>query len=233
MPLKKYRKKSTKKTSKRTYKKRYYGKGKYRANNILGKGIVGLPPRMKLRMRYTLGYQPAVVASGTNNYAWSTNIADCDPVLGSNQRPLYFNQMIALYQRWFVHGMHYSIKIYNRDNDAIVKPIFCNLQVRETQSMDTNPSTAAQRWYDKDRLIGPGLTMLKGYVSTGQPYGYDKKKTWFDESYWGAGTTAPQNLTFINLMLQNPSGTAVQFYMQAEFTFYVTFMELQDIAAST
>lgn len=209
-------------------------KGKMRPTNLTRSRIlVGFPPCINMKMRWSGSAYGTIAAGASVNYCQSTNLQNLDPLIAGNQRPLYWNETVAIYDRWFVKGIAYKIVMVNRNNSASLGTLFFNIQPRDTQTMDFNPDTANQRWYDKQRLISQGTHVIKGYVQTGQPYGYDRKKTWYDESFWGANTSAPTNLMYLNMLLQNPAGgTATDYYITFEMTFYCHWKELKDVAAS-
>lgn len=216
----------------RSYRRRTNRRNKYRANNILARGVVGLPPKMRMRMRHVGMNFPTIAGSGSTFYIMCTNLNDIYPGAAGNTRPLYFSQMAALYNRYFVHGFRYVIKIWNRSNEAQTLPLTVNVQVREEGIMDLNPATAAQRWYDKDRLCGPGLTVIKGYVPVGQPFGLSKRQTYLAEDFLGTITTGPTKQAFLNVLVQNPFASSTGYNLNLEVTYDVTWMELQDVAIS-
>jgi len=161
-----------------------------------------------------------------------SGVADVDAVIAGAQKPMYFTQMVAIYDRWFVRGFRYNIRIINRSNNADINPIMVNVQVRDTNTMDANTAVAAQRWYDKDYQCQQGLTVIKGYVKVGQPFGYSSKRAFGDESFFGAGTSNPTNQAYLHILLSNPFSTVTPYVIRCETTWDVHFLELTNIAAS-
>jgi len=205
-----------------------------RPNAFGARGIVGLPPRMKIKMRYVNVYYPTINASTTQNYYFTTNIQDVETATAGNQRPLYYNQMVGLYGRYYVSGFRYVVKIVNRSNEVEYVPIVFSAQVRNGPVIDANPGTGQERWYDKDRILPQGLTMVKGYVPVGLPWGLSKSRTFMDEDFAGnsAGAVPATKQSFLCLSFQNPLSIAGNYFLNIQITYDVYWSELLSVATS-
>jgi hypothetical protein len=219
---------------KRSYKKKcgQKSKSKRRSRKHTTVRSVGFTPSLDIKLRHVSLFYPILAISGSTLYSYCTGINDVDLVVAGNQRPMYFSQLTSIYDKWFVKGFRYSIRIINRGNGADINPIMVNVQIRDVITMDTSPTIAAQRWYDKDYQCSQGLTTIKGYVPVGQPFGLSRKRCYNDEQFYGSATLNPVKMAYLHVLVQNPFSTTTAYVLRAELTYDVHFIELTHIAAS-
>lgn len=193
---------------------------------------VGFPATYYTKLRYCDNFFPSIAASGTYNVNYVNGLFNPRtlPSTGGIHQPMYFDQMALIYTRYRVFGFKYVIKMCNLSSD---KSLTINMQTGNAGAMDTSTTTASERVYDRDSLLGPQKSgVYKGYVDVAKVYGVPKA-TVRNENDWGP--TVYQNTpmaAYLKIMVQNPWITACNLQMSCEITYFCKFYDRNNVAAS-
>lgn len=203
----------------------YAGHPRLQIGNFPGFGI---PDRLRMRIIY--GESFALTASNVVEYQYRGNgIYDPRAATGGGQ-PRYFDQIMGLYQQFYVVKSQSSVQIVNRSNDTYGVALFASSQ-----------STALTDYYEAEEmqngvvmtLIAPAQGDVKRLIleqSTKKMLSLPAS----DTSTWGTSLADPTNLWFHRVYVQNMTQSAATAgFFTLKLVYDVEFFDRRDVGASS
>lgn len=193
--------------------------------------------RMPVAERYfcKMNYSDSITISCTApavlfGYQFQTSLWDPD-YSGGGHQPLWRDQIAALYQRYRVFGMKYTISWKNTNVSQLT---WAYVKQTDTAVVDTNPNTLVERKEGVLKMLDAlsGRTnIVRGYMPTYKPFGLSKKEFYDDDGFIGNILSDPTKKAFLQLYAQTLNTTAIV-QAQVDLVLYVEFMDRAEIGGS-
>lgn len=203
--------------------------------------------RRRIRRRRIARRVPRPVALGVSKYRYA-KLSYCDLCTGTvnvgsyiafpyqsslydpyvpvgGHQPMFFDQYAAMYQRYTVMGIAYSIDV-NTDQSA-AGPLFITVVPSSASTTPGSISVARERPGTKETTVSLGFRgKLKGYVSVSKILGVDRRKLLTDDQYSALISANPDQMANLIFIAWNSSGTAsIPVYMSIRLTYYCRFFD--------
>ena len=192
------------------------------------------PKKLKTTLRYTTVISLAS-AGATQSYQFSANgIFDPD-LTGGGAQPLYFDQLMGIYDHYTVIGSKIKYTIVPNGNGLSQAPYRITTWINDdTVTAGTNMDAIAQQIGSKTRICNGGLNPDKIIVSNKW-----SAKKWFGGSILanndlqGDASKNPTESSVFQLTYRAIDGVSTPtFYVLVEILYVTVFQELKDILAS-
>jgi hypothetical protein len=172
----------------------YGGKNKFTIVNFPETGIPD-------RIRATLSYSDVYALSGTNTALYTYRGNGCfDPrVATGGGQPHYFDQMMGLYQQFFVRRAKIEVQIVNRTNDTLGVCVFAN---SEATGVTSYYEAIEQENNGVNTLIQPAQGEVKKLVvfeTTESALALPAS----DSTVWGTNAADPANQWYFIVFVEN------------------------------
>lgn len=229
--------KTTKKSAKSTYGKKTARRARTRARTVRNRNTVpvglGFPKKMVITHKYCENLLFQTGALGVKaNYNYSCNGMYDPNATGVGHQPMYFDQMIALYDHYCVIGSKITVKVCKGNDGYPQVPITVGMFVND----DTTTSTSTQT------LMENSLGIHK-VISTGQPFCTLTKK-WSARKYFGKSPLAntdlqgdlgnnPTEQSFYTIWIDSSASVLqTDCILDVTIEYIAVWKELKDIAGS-
>lgn len=166
------------KRSKSANRKRPMRSGVTRIPRVVSLGKQVLPRVLKNTLTYVEAYNISTNGSGWGQAIFRANGMYDPNISGSGHQPMYYDQLCALYNHWYVSGSRITIQLNYGATNA---PFNCCLYVDDDGSVASTFYQAAER---------PGAVTNAFFVGSGVTYPVLKNKfntkTWFGPQAQGS-----------------------------------------------
>ncbi len=174
--------------------------------------------------------QALAVATGFGKYIWSCNGLYDPNISGTGHQPLYFDQLMALYNHYTV--VRSRIRVHVAGASSLTNPYFISLYVDDDTTTATDALLAAERINSASGVATPATSPFPVLTSS-----WDARK-WFGPNpqdqaeLRGTVSANPTEQSYYIVQAYEPSGgnTTLQMFVRIEFD--VIWDELVTIAAS-
>lgn len=210
-----------------------------RKPNVYRRTVRRIPRPVSLgvsRYKYAkLSYCDVLSGSvNTSSYqAWAYQSSLFDPyVSAGGHQPMFFDQYAAMYQRYTVMGIAYSIDV---TTDAATNgPLFITVMPTSVGATATTISLVRERTGTKETTVSHGYKgKLRGYISVSKVLGVTRQKLLTDDQYSALISANPARMAFMNVQAWNQSGTAaIAVYISMRLTYYCRFFDPQEPSQS-
>lgn len=219
----------------RMRRKRYNGKRKFRSKYTKPSTIsrvrgVGYPDRIVTKLKYVDSF--GLSSSPVANYIYRGNsLYDPDVTTGGHQ-PLFYDQYIAVYEKYRVFGSSIRIQVVN---ESTVPAYVIITPSTSPVTLTTVSAILEQNRASSLRVILPNgynSSSQKRYCSTKQATGVTYKEI-LDQDYAATYGANPINLWYWNLFaesIDNTTNLSLRFIVT--ITFYCEFFDRQNVAQS-
>lgn len=192
----------------------------------------GLSKVQFLRQRYVDRFESIVIPLASyNQYPYANNLYDPYANIGGHQT-MFYDQMIALYEKWVVLGMAYKIQInpYSSAGTFVVFPttdlsyipttISAALEQKGARSIELNTNT--------------GIRFMRGYISVAKMFSLSPKQIMTDSAFWGSslGGPVPTSTMYIRFMFFSTVAASFTYTANIQITYYVKWFQPKNLAPS-
>lgn len=220
----------------RTRRKRYNNRRRYKSKYIKASTTtrvrgVGFPDKMYTKLKYVENIHSTAVGGLENIVYRGNSVYDPQYSAGGHQ-PLFFDQYIAVYEKYRVIGSSVRLQITNESTQALNVAI---LPTSTPISLTTFQAVLEQNRSSAIRTVPPSQYLIstqKRYCSTRQATGATKSEL-YDQDYAGTFNSDPVNLWYWNFYLNSVDNvTAIDARILLTITYYVEFFDRQNVAQS-
>lgn len=191
---------------------------------------VGPPKQMYAKLPYDDALSSAVTAGSYVSWVYQSSAYDPYQPAGGHQ-PLWFDQYAAMYQRYTVLGISYSMDVSGDYSNAV--PFFCVAYPQTSSSPVSTVSYARERTGATEVIASSQFrARLKGYVSCAKVFGVNKRKLLDDDQYSALVSTNPTQLAYLIIQVFNPSAVNGTMYSNLRLMYYIRFFDPTDPAQS-
>lgn len=169
--------------------------------------------------------------SSAGNYIFSANgLFDPDQISGVAKQPLYFDQIMAIYNHYVVTSSVIEWQFVTQGNG---RDFFVVAYIDDDASLGTGLQTDAERPGARSLVVSPSVTTaptITQYWSAERTFGPNVMN---NSLFRGTATTNPTEQSFFVFKAEDLAGTlttAVQ--VRVKVTYNVTFTEFKTIASS-
>lgn len=191
----------------------------------------GFPDRVMTKLKYvdTIVLQ---ASSGPTQYVFRGNSCFDPDQTGTGHQPMFYDQWIAVYERYRVLGSSIKVQVTNGANDTAILVILPTSAVPVFTSYTT---MLEQRKSSTTRIVPPQQFIPMSqtrYSSTQQATGAVRTEV-YDQDYSGLYNANPTNIWYWVLYGQAVSLTQpLDLVVIVELIYYVEFFDRQNIAQS-
>lgn len=189
-----------------------------------------LPPLLQNTLRYTEVVNRSFTAGVASAYLFSCNGLYDPNITGTGHQPLYFDQMMALYNHYQVTKSR--IKVTFVPSASVTGPILCGLMVDDDTSQTNTLNTsigerpgARQSMYQKD--THPSIVLYTSWDSKTLATNVDD-----NPNVQGSASANPAEQSYFVLETADLGGSNASMYMYVQIEYDVLWNELKDIATS-
>lgn len=191
----------------------------------------GFPKQLTTMLKYSDTFNMTSTSGATATYYLSCNGIFDPNITGTGHQPLYYDQLMAIYDQWVVIGskITYRIVPYTVQNVPWRFATFINDDSSLTPS---NVDIVAEQMGGKMRLIGPNNTDC-----------HNLRMSWSQRKNWGTGAFSNVNLSgaitnnpttqqYFLLAINGMDSNSVTIGVDVMVEYIVVFRTLKDIAQS-
>lgn len=189
-----------------------------------------LPPMLQNTVKYTEVVNRTFTSGVASAYLFSCNGLFDPNISGTGHQPLYFDQLMALYNHYQV--LKARIKVTFVPSASVVGPFLCGLMVDDdtTQTNSLNTSIgerpgAKQGMYQKD--THPSVVLYTSWDSKTLAYNAED-----NPNIQGSSAANPAEQSYFVLETADIGGSNASMYMYVQIEYDVLWNELKDIATS-
>lgn len=164
-----------------------------------------------------------------------TTLSNCVPGTQTALRPMYFVNMVELYERYVVWGYSYNIQIVNA---SVQQGWHAGVMYGDDLTPETSWIKAKERgqgiWKVGNGYAGSrGMLTFKGYVDVARCNAVQKRQVALDPAYAGTATTGPNKQANLGLYIFSmaPGGVTEECEIVADITYNVTWFDRRDTNA--
>lgn len=207
----------------------------------LGLSKAGFPDKLQMKLRYVETIAVSTTGASLTTHQWRCNGLYDPYVTGTGHQPLYFDQLMGMYNHYVVQG--------SRATFHLMPNITTGVDQQTTGGLNTLLRGCV--WINDDSTITPASldNMLELHGSEGQFFSFaanDSKKVsmnWSARNMFGPAPLANSNLrgsaasdpseqALFAYTVQAPSVKVADFFLTVEIEYVAVFFELKDIASS-
>lgn len=187
------------------------------------------PVRKSCQLVYTGQANMSIPVTSTGVYQWSCNGLYDPDITGTGSQPMYFDQLMALYNHYVVTSSYIELQFVGN----ITKDLVCTLYVEDdTTTGSTNAVKSGMR---------PGAKMITANVNVDKPtpmtIGWNAYRNFGpnvlnNELFRGSASSNPTEEMYFTLKCDNLQLDAITVPFIAKVTYNVTFTELKTITES-
>lgn len=167
-----------------------------------------------------------VLAGSYTSWAYQSSLYDPYVAVGGHQ-PMFFDQYAAMYQRYTVMGIAYTVDIVTDQNTN--GPLFVTMTPSSIGASATTISIARERAGTKETTVSHGYRgKMKGYISCAKVLGVDRNKLLTDDQYSALVSTNPAQPAYITIQAWNQTAGNISCYLSFRLTFYCRFFDPTD-----
>lgn len=201
------------------------------------------PERMTMKMRLCYWAEESI---STSTFALMGTVKSClgqcvrvGPTTNSwnVHRPMYTHEMAGLYDKYIVHGFKYRITILGEY--SATEGWYGGVMSSDSDFNELDVVAAMERSQGKWKLIrngtgGKGKLVLTGYCDVARTLGRSRLQSRVQggfEGTWPSDTPYPAYLKAY-VFNTSPGGIAESYHVNWDITYYVTWFDRKDVAAS-
>lgn len=234
------RKSKPKRRNKVTYRRNPKGLSTY---PVRSRTMNTFPERMTMKMRMFYWAEESI---STNTFAQLGTVKSClgqcirtGPNINSwsVHRPMYTNEMSALYGKYIVYGIKYRITIMGEY--AATEGWYGGVMHSDSDTTETDILAAMERGQGKWRAIrngtgGNGRLVLTGYMDVARTMGRTRLQSKVQGGMEAVFPSDPTYTAYLKAYVFNtsPGGIAEGYHVAWDLTYYVTWFDRTDVAAS-
>lgn len=168
-------------------------------------------------------------AKEQQQYQYAINDLYDPNVTGTGHQGMYFDQLMAVYQRFTVIGAKVELRFATPTND--VKIVMRPASISTPDSADlTGVTTSEARPNAITRLNCPNGSgvYMKGYYSIHKVWGVSRSKILDEDAYTGTSSSSPNSKTYINIVsapMDATSGLTNSMPYNVRITYYARFFD--------
>lgn len=150
---------------------------------------------------------------------------------GVGAKPLWTDQLAAMYNKYRVHGLKYKLTLSCVDNNRLTQ---IAVSPSNSSTVETVWQTMAERAETRIVAVPPvGATpkIISGYIPAGRPYGLTKRQMKEDEEFITTFGTNPTKASFLSLYGVTMASSAVIDF-RLDMTFLTECMDRKKVTGS-
>lgn len=188
----------------------------------------GFPEMMTQKLKYAEAIRHTVTA-GFLQYVFSANGLFDPNITGSGHQPLYFDQLMAIYNHYAVISSHIKITPYTGATIDLVKAVY----VDDDASGTTTATTVWERPGVRVSANPPSSTPIPSYDCYWKASNAFGKDVMSNDNLQGTATANPAEQSyFINVLFDPAAGTTTNVDFLYEIWYDVVFFERKDMTGS-
>lgn len=191
---------------------------------------LGIPKYRNAKLSYCDVLSSGVGAGTYTAWAYQTSLYDPYVAVGGHQ-PMFFDQYAAMYRRYVVYGIAYSLDIVT--DQTTNGPLFVTMVPSGVGATPTTISLARERPGTKETTVSHGYKgRMKGYLSASKMLGVSRRKLITDDQYSALVSANPSQMAYLTLNVWNQTASSISCYVSIRLTFYCRFFDPQDPSQS-
>lgn len=216
---------------KRVFKKRKIPRGVNTAVSASFKGTT-FPKRLCTTLKYTQQISPSTAPFGT--YVFSCNNLYDPDFTATGTQPLYFDQLMAIYDHYTVIGSKITYRIIPRGTTVQEPFRICSWINDDTTAASSDIDVISQQPGSKVRLCTGGLNPSQIIVSNKwSAKKYFGGSSLANTSLQGTAAAGPAEQSYYYLNLRTMDGVATTtMWVVVEISYVAVFSELKDMVGS-
>lgn len=209
---------------KKIRRRRFHRKRRHHAKLNTKQLGMGVPDRIRLKMRYADENQ---IGGFAGTYVWKVNSLYDPDSSGTGHQPMYYDQYKALYQRYSVFGCKVDVKIVNDGTTSIYGSlVFSDLDVSGYA-----PITAGELKHSKRFVVGNGnannVKTVSMYMPMSKMFGIQNIAA-YDANIASSGQD-PANVVYAFIKLASVDNiTSMKAFIWTRLTYYCTMFDYYD-----
>lgn len=204
-------------------------KPKGQVNAIVSRPSTGLPASWIMKHKYVISYA-VTMSTSPDTKLFNLNDLFLPTPAGATHQPYYYDQMVALYNKYTVYGVGITVKA-----TCATSPVIIGVKSQRDQTLLAAGVDGCERPDVKYAMLNPGGrgATLSMYVNLGRVFGITKKQLMGDGEYSAAGGATPVKNWYLQCFAQHPdSATACSAYYTVELVYYTRWSERIRVAQS-
>lgn len=184
-----------------------------------------------MKLIYSDSDNTGVSAGGATYYQYRSSVYDPLYATGGHQ-PMYFDQYAAMYGRYRVLAMGFSLEATT--DQQTNGPLFITCTWNTDGSLDNSLSEVRERKGTKCCTVSHGFKgRLRGYCSVAKAWGVRRQAVMYDDDYSALVTTNPAKQLFLNLQVWNQTtSNSISPHMNIRIFYVVKFYDPEHVAQS-
>lgn len=191
---------------------------------------LGIPRYRFAKLSYCDVNTATVAATSYTGWGYQSSLFDPYVSVGGHQ-PMFFDQYAAMYRRYTVMGIAYSLEAVT--DQSTNGPLFVTITPSSVGASSTSISIARERAGTKEVVVSHGYKgRVKGYVSVAKVLGVDRRKLLTDDQYSALISANPVQLAYLTFQVFNQTAANITIYLSVRMTYYCRFYDPTDPSQS-
>jgi len=214
--------------AKKGAKKRKYNPNKIASVTVRGEG--GFPDEFNTKLVYCGSTTLTGSAAPSAQVINANSLYDPDDTNIGHQ-PKYFDQLIAMYGRYLVHGIKYEVQFNNGASTAAFGVVAFNEVDTSSRTVESLQENRYAQNVNLGAISGSSTATVKGYMSMAKLHGQAKLDN--DPNQYATVSSNPTDRAFMFIKVSSCDGTSTaNVYIKFKIVYYCKFKDLQDPGTS-